>query len=610
LDGDRIGSVVVDSIANMKNLNTEIEANATVELLGYYSKGDGGGGTFYWDSTSIEDDNGGTIIEATGVVDGRWIRNYSGAVNVKLFGAVGDGVTDDTAAIQAAVDIGKEVYFPEGTYLISDTIEAPSMTLFGDEAFNASTIKANFYTADKPMLKTTGYYNNGKYTSFTNLTMRGYNTTNKTATGVQLLNASAEDIDAYFENCSFLSLIKGIYCKGRGLKVTDSIFAALGTAIYLDRNDPVIEGANPDQKTATGFRAFSFVNNRFHGMGYGKCIEVNTSTTVTDYLTGVLFTDNYIDTPAQIYSGGGLLRSQFSNNIHIYTGASMPSLFESDASFEAVSITGNTFGNVTAADYLYGRIVDIAGNMSRCNISNNIIRTSKYEVVKAAGYANQNVIADNVMYGVGQDLENNSFPIIGLGSSGKTADGNVITGNTCLLHDESSANVQANFDYFVQFISATTTGTVIKNNSIPSWAYVCDKGIEAAGDVLQKWHTKQAANVTRNNTNAAAQLLISQDVQKKTLSSNLIVEFHAHISNGLGEATNLPSFKIYVNGTWYGTTNFYVAPASSYLSISGSIEVTTDTVTNISLYTEDGTSSAQNFTVDHRTTMIITEIQE
>ena len=72
LDGDRIGSVIVDTIANMKNLNTEIEANATVELLGYYSKGDGGGGTFYWDSTSIEDDNGGTIIEATGVTTGRW----------------------------------------------------------------------------------------------------------------------------------------------------------------------------------------------------------------------------------------------------------------------------------------------------------------------------------------------------------------------------------------------------------------------------------------------------------------------------------------------------------------------------------------------------------
>jgi len=107
LDGDRIGSVVVDSIANMKNLNTEIEANATVELLGYYSKGDGGGGTFYWDSTSIEDDNGGTIIQATGVVDGRWIRNYSGAVNVKWFGAV-DGGDDCTDAVNAAAEAAKD----------------------------------------------------------------------------------------------------------------------------------------------------------------------------------------------------------------------------------------------------------------------------------------------------------------------------------------------------------------------------------------------------------------------------------------------------------------------------------------------------------------------
>jgi hypothetical protein len=48
--------------------------------------------------------------------------------NVKdpQFGAVGDGVTDDTAAIQAAVNAAKRVYFPPGIYLISSPIDLPN----------------------------------------------------------------------------------------------------------------------------------------------------------------------------------------------------------------------------------------------------------------------------------------------------------------------------------------------------------------------------------------------------------------------------------------------------------------------------------------------------
>ena len=53
--------------------------------------------------------------------------------NVLDFGAVGDGVADDTAAIQAALDAGSIVYMPEGTYKISDTIklQKSGQTFFG-----------------------------------------------------------------------------------------------------------------------------------------------------------------------------------------------------------------------------------------------------------------------------------------------------------------------------------------------------------------------------------------------------------------------------------------------------------------------------------------------
>ena len=48
--------------------------------------------------------------------------NGAGA-NVLDYGAVGDGVTDDTLAIQAALDSGAgSVYLPEGIYLFSTLI--------------------------------------------------------------------------------------------------------------------------------------------------------------------------------------------------------------------------------------------------------------------------------------------------------------------------------------------------------------------------------------------------------------------------------------------------------------------------------------------------------
>jgi hypothetical protein len=93
-------------------------------------------------------DNGGTII----VIDADWYweRIYSGDINVKWFGAVGDGATYDSAAVLAAAEVmnnpipnasgwgqqyGKTLYFPTGKYRISETIPLLyGATIRGDQS--------------------------------------------------------------------------------------------------------------------------------------------------------------------------------------------------------------------------------------------------------------------------------------------------------------------------------------------------------------------------------------------------------------------------------------------------------------------------------------------
>lgn len=63
-------------------------------------------------------------VVATGTTASRTLEDrFADEYNVKDYGAIGDGVTDDTTAIQAAIDdaatTGGTVYFPHGDYLVS-----------------------------------------------------------------------------------------------------------------------------------------------------------------------------------------------------------------------------------------------------------------------------------------------------------------------------------------------------------------------------------------------------------------------------------------------------------------------------------------------------------
>ena len=62
----------------------------------------------------------------TGAVTRTSHDKFSDVVSVKDFGAVGDGLTDDTLSIQRALAASYCVFVPEGTYLMTGTIELTS----------------------------------------------------------------------------------------------------------------------------------------------------------------------------------------------------------------------------------------------------------------------------------------------------------------------------------------------------------------------------------------------------------------------------------------------------------------------------------------------------
>jgi hypothetical protein len=91
-------------------------------------------------SIQVNDLSANSIVStnASKVLVSRANSDVTGFINVKDYGAVGDGVTDDTAAIQAAIDTGLSVFIPDGIYIISAPLNFGTST-YGGQVFEGSS---------------------------------------------------------------------------------------------------------------------------------------------------------------------------------------------------------------------------------------------------------------------------------------------------------------------------------------------------------------------------------------------------------------------------------------------------------------------------------------
>ena len=133
-------------------------------------------------------------------------------VSVKDFGAIGNGVADDTAAIQAAVNSGaRTVYFPNGSYKVNSTIRQATngyaMRLVGENKHHAVLVAGPSLTAGAPIVwfgNSSGHGNYRAQVSY--LTFLG----NNSCVGLRYHEAGTSEI----VSCQFVDCTIGISCPG------------------------------------------------------------------------------------------------------------------------------------------------------------------------------------------------------------------------------------------------------------------------------------------------------------------------------------------------------------------------------------------------------------
>lgn len=396
-----------DSVALMK-ADTTIKEGQHVKTKGYYSANDGGHGEYVIVDDDTLVDDGGSIHVLTNGLRAKLI--IDDVINVKQFGAKGNGTDDDTTYFKNLFNTlqNKNVNIPYGIYKLTDSINLNDCKLDGNNS--------NIIIDDL-----TDYV----FTSANNINIKNlavdlnYNALsliqNKHFDNLEMNNVEVEHGKTTTSENDF-SLNAGIYLDGKDVVLTNVssnynkghgfiINPSVAGSVYL--LDKITCNYNGDGTTnishglvhvtrsyGSNYKQLSILNsvscnNKQSGLAIHQAQNVSVVNCVcnSNGEHGLVLQDG---------QNGSVSNSQFNSNAAC--GIRIQGDFSEDDALTGYlnSTVSNCIINGT-----YG--IGLSNNVNKCTLTNNIINVTRYSVYVTRGQTNEHdskniIIKDNYLY--------------------------------------------------------------------------------------------------------------------------------------------------------------------------------------------------------------------
>ena len=479
LHDSSISTVIGGSLIQFKENGNDLGTPITVRNVDIV--GSGVDATFTGDTVTIDVD--AAPLDVNGKVPDQYLsfvqsgtnavgRTVQGklreVVSVKDFGAVGDGETDDTAAIQAALDAAVVVSLPAGTYKITSTLVFNDWgnSLIGESicAYGGTLSKSTLlhsFNGDLVQLNPTASGARGrhriKYVQFKS---------DNVLTGVGLRITGSQDV---VEGCAFYQFRSGgirIGGKSYGTYIEKCSFDQCGAAGAYDISGDADTGASDSNYNTITLIA----DNIFESSQTGAVSLKNSDP--------FYIIRNYVE-PFNSESTSPMIRTENSTSGNTkgwiqdnYIGSLLAANgFAISATGAYLDISGNTCLDFVSGIFISTLIGNVTGNRIRG------FSTIGIQVYSAAVNQNNNVVVS------ANSLESKSTGAVHGILMGGSVNGVNVTGNL----------VRGICDYYIRMLSCSNV--LVSGNEVAPFA-----GGAASGSGIYEDTTNTSNNSVKGNS--------------------------------------------------------------------------------------------------------------